>query len=137
MGCDVDTITLSVQQMQVVRERAKSFGVGDRVRVHLLDYRNLPKEWEGTFDRFVSIEMMEHVGREFYEGYLGVVDRMLKKKDAIGVVHVITNPEASEFPYPPRQRMFKFSPFRYPSEGFLALQDSTGTRAIWISLKNM
>lgn len=38
------------------------------ISVHLLDYRSMPKEWEGTFDRVVSIEMIEAVGKEFLEG---------------------------------------------------------------------
>lgn len=38
-----------------------------RVRVHLMDYRSMPKEWEGAFDRVVSVEMIEAVGQEFLE----------------------------------------------------------------------
>ena len=30
-----------------------------RVRVHLMDYRNLPREFEKAFDACVSIEMLE------------------------------------------------------------------------------
>ena len=30
--------------------------------MHLLDYRDVPPEWEHAFDAFVSIEMLEHVG---------------------------------------------------------------------------
>lgn len=41
--------------------------------------------------------MIEAVGKEFLEVYWGVVDKVLKKKDAVGVVQVITIPEASEF----------------------------------------
>lgn len=33
-----------------------------RVRVHLMDYRDLPSEFAHQFDAFVSIEMLEHVG---------------------------------------------------------------------------
>ena len=32
-----------------------------------MDYRSLPPEWEGAFDRAVSVEMMEHVGYNFLE----------------------------------------------------------------------
>ena len=38
-----------------------------RVRVHLMDYRSMPKEWEGVFDRVVSVEMIEAVGHECLE----------------------------------------------------------------------
>jgi cyclopropane fatty-acyl-phospholipid synthase-like methyltransferase len=62
-GCEVDTLTLSKEQKALAEARAKAAGVSDRVRVHLLDYRRLPKEWKGQFDAFVAIEMLEHVVR--------------------------------------------------------------------------
>ena len=59
MGCSVDTITLSVEQYMLARERVEEAGVADRVRVHHLDYRQLPADFEKAFDAFVSIEMLE------------------------------------------------------------------------------
>ena len=59
MGCMVDTITLSVEQMHGARERIKEAGVEDKVRVHLMDYRSMPAEWEKSFDACISIEMLE------------------------------------------------------------------------------
>ncbi|EJT98545.1 cyclopropane-fatty-acyl-phospholipid synthase [Dacryopinax primogenitus] len=91
--CTVDTLTLSEEQAAVARERIARAGLQDRVRVHVLDYRNIPAEWNGQFDRFVSIEMMEHVGAEYMETFWQVVDRALKK-DGAGCVEVITLPEA-------------------------------------------
>lgn len=38
-----------------------------RVRVHYMDYRRMPAEWAGTFDRVVSVEMVEAVGQEWLE----------------------------------------------------------------------
>jgi len=60
----------------------------------LLDYRSMPKEWEGRFSRFVSVEMIEAVGREFLAEYWRVVDWAMEKKGAVGVVQVISIPEA-------------------------------------------
>lgn len=93
----VDTLTLSVQQQTLAMERIKAAGLEDRITVHLMDYRNMPKEWEGMFDRLISIEMMEAVGHEFLETYWKVVDWALKPVDGAGVVQVITLPESSEF----------------------------------------
>lgn len=59
MGCTVDTLTLSVQQKNLAEERVAAEGLTDRVRVHLMDYRNLPPEFEKAFDAFVSVEMVE------------------------------------------------------------------------------
>ena len=92
--------------MEVVEERLRAAsiakgGEGDddiskRVRVHLMDYRAMPTEWEGTFDRVISVEMIEAVGREYLEEYWHTVDWALKKDSGIGVVQSITIPEASE-----------------------------------------
>ena len=66
-GTTVDTLTLSTQQAALARRRAADAGLADRVRVHLMDYRAMPAEWEGAFDRVVSVEMVEAVGREYME----------------------------------------------------------------------
>ncbi|KAE9405689.1 CFS1-like protein [Gymnopus androsaceus JB14] len=90
----IDTLTLSVAQQSLARQRIRAAGLEDRITVHLMDYRDMPSEWEGRFDRLVSIEMIEAVGREFLETYWQKVNWALKKKDAVGVVQVITIPEA-------------------------------------------
>ena len=61
-GCEVDTLTLSVEQKNLAEERIRERGLVGRVRVHLMDYRDVPADWEHAFDAFVSIEMLEHVG---------------------------------------------------------------------------
>lgn len=96
-GCKVDTLTLSSEQQALAQERVKLAGLSSYITVHLMDYRNTPKDWEGTFDRFISIEMIEAVGREFLEVYWGVVDKLLKPTKSVGVVQVITIPEARQF----------------------------------------
>jgi len=58
-GCQVDTLTLSIEQKTLAEERIKKAGLEDRIRVHLLDYREIPAEFEKAFDAFVSIEMIE------------------------------------------------------------------------------
>ncbi|KAK7691991.1 hypothetical protein QCA50_005396 [Cerrena zonata] len=98
-GTTVDTVTLSVQQAKYVKERVRKAGLGygngeQRVTVHVFDYRNMPAEWEGTFDRLVCVEMIENVGREYIETYWSQVDWALKKDTGAGVVQVITIPEA-------------------------------------------
>ena len=61
-GCEVDTLTLSKEQKALAEERVRKAGLQGRVRVHLLDYRDIPAEFEHQFDAFISIEMLEHVG---------------------------------------------------------------------------
>lgn len=59
MGCTVDTLTLSREQKAGADERIRKLGLQDKITVHLLDYRNLPKNFEHQFDAFISMEMIE------------------------------------------------------------------------------
>ena len=59
LGCIVDTVTLSKEQLTLVEERAGAAGVAERIRVHLCDYRDLPKDFEHSFDALISTEMIE------------------------------------------------------------------------------
>jgi cyclopropane-fatty-acyl-phospholipid synthase len=58
-GCEVDTLTLSVEQKVFAEERVREAHLEHCIRVHLLDYREIPTEFEKAFDAFVSIEMLE------------------------------------------------------------------------------
>jgi cyclopropane-fatty-acyl-phospholipid synthase len=65
-GCQVVTTTISREQYDYAMERVRRAGVQDRVTVLERDYRDL----RGTFDKLVSIEMIEavgwqHIGRFF------------------------------------------------------------------------
>ncbi|ORY20671.1 Mycolic acid cyclopropane synthetase-domain-containing protein [Naematelia encephala] len=92
-GCTVDTITLSSQQKALAEKRVKAAGLAGRIRVWLMDYRALPDSWKGAFDRVVSIEMLEAVGKEFIPGYFGVIDSALNATGA-ACIQVITIPES-------------------------------------------
>ncbi|KIJ48826.1 hypothetical protein M422DRAFT_162177, partial [Sphaerobolus stellatus SS14] len=59
MGCFVDTVTISKEQKEMVEARARAAGVEESVRVHLVDYRQLPPSFEHAFDGFVTSEMIE------------------------------------------------------------------------------
>lgn len=94
--CTIDTVTLSGEQRDLAVERIAKAGLSDRIRVHHMDFRqcrDMPG-WGGAFDRFVSIEMIENVGKDFIEEYWSIVDWILKGQSAIGVAQVITMPEA-------------------------------------------
>lgn len=92
----IDTLTLSSQQQQLAQERIKAAGLEDRITVHLMDYRDMPPHWEHRFDRVISIEMIEAVGAEFMQRYWQQVDWAMKIYNGVGVVQVITIPEARE-----------------------------------------
>jgi cyclopropane-fatty-acyl-phospholipid synthase len=58
-GVHVVGITLSEPQARLARERAVQAGVGHRVEIRVMDYRELRGE---RFDAIASIGMVEHVG---------------------------------------------------------------------------
>ena len=57
-GCHVTTTTISREQHDHAVERVRRAGLADRVTVLLKDYRDL----RGSYDKLVSIEMIEAVG---------------------------------------------------------------------------
>lgn len=71
-------ITLSEEQYKKANERIKEEGLEDLITVKLMDYRDLAKSGL-TFDRVVSVGMIEHVGRENYDLFIKNVDAVLKK----------------------------------------------------------
>ena len=69
-GASVTTITLSREQQALARQRVLEAGLADRVDVQLRDYREVTGQ-------FVSIEMIEAVGQEFWPAYVETIDRVL------------------------------------------------------------
>ena len=93
-GCRVTSLTLSREQKELAEERISAAGYTDSIEVLLCDYRALPTPREGLYDKVVSIEMLEAVGREFLDTYFDCVNRLLKPQGGIGVFQCITMPEA-------------------------------------------
>jgi cyclopropane-fatty-acyl-phospholipid synthase len=87
-GCRVTTTTLSREQLQLARERVAAAGLSDRVEVIALDYRDLT----GTYDKLVSIEMIEAVGHEFMDEYFRRCCERLKPEGSF-LLEAITIPD--------------------------------------------
>ena len=73
-GCRVTTTTISRAQHDLARERIAAAGLADRVTLLLKDYRELG----GSFDKLVSIEMIEAVGYEYIDTFFRVCSDRLK-----------------------------------------------------------
>ncbi len=73
-GCRVTTTTISREQHELARERIQAAGLQDRITVLLEDYRAL----EGRFDKLVSIEMIEAIGRRYFDTYFRKCSDLLK-----------------------------------------------------------
>jgi cyclopropane-fatty-acyl-phospholipid synthase len=79
-GVEVTGVTVSKEQVKLGRELC----AGLPVDLRLEDYR----EVTGTYDRVVSIGIMEHVGWKNYRSYMEVVKRTMKE-DGIAFIHTI------------------------------------------------
>ncbi len=81
-GATVLGVTLSKDQVSLGNQLWKHLPV----ELRLCDYRDV----HGTFDRVVSIGMMEHVGPKNHADMMRVIDRCLVK-DGVALVHTISN----------------------------------------------
>jgi cyclopropane-fatty-acyl-phospholipid synthase len=88
-GCKVTTTTISEEQYNLAKSRVEAAGLSEKVTVLLQDYRTL----DGSFDKIVSIEMLEAVGAEFYDVYFKKCSDLLKK-DGVLALQVITCPDS-------------------------------------------
>jgi cyclopropane-fatty-acyl-phospholipid synthase len=84
-GCRVTTTTISREQHDLARARIDAAGLSDRVTLLLQDYRDL----EGSYDRVVSIEMIEAIGHQYLDTYFRTVNRLLKA-DGMALIQAIT-----------------------------------------------
>ncbi|MFY3385094.1 class I SAM-dependent methyltransferase [Paracidovorax sp. MALMAid1276] len=75
-GVDATGITLSRNQHAHVQQLIEERGLQGRVRVLLLDYREL--QAEAPFDKIASVGMFEHVGRAQMARYFDTVRRLLR-----------------------------------------------------------
>ena len=72
--CHVTTTTISKQQHDYAREAIRREGLEDRITLLFEDYRDL----EGTFDKLVSVEMIEAVGHEYHGTFFQKCCELLK-----------------------------------------------------------
>ncbi|GAB1264987.1 class I SAM-dependent methyltransferase [Aurantivibrio infirmus] len=84
-GCKVTTTTISQQQFDYAKAWVEKEGLQDRIELLLEDYRDLT----GTYDKLVSIEMIEAVGHKFYKSYFSQCSSLLKD-DGLMVIQAIT-----------------------------------------------
>ena len=81
-------ITLSLEQHKKLSERIAEEGLEGQLTAELMDYRDLPK-YGKTFDRIVSVGMVEHVGRDNYDLFLSCADKVLNPK-GLFLLHYIS-----------------------------------------------
>ena len=84
-GCRVTTTTISREQYEFAKQRVEEAGLQDRVELLLKDYRDL----DGSYDKLVSIEMIEAVGHEYMDTYFDQCARLLRE-DGMMLMQAIT-----------------------------------------------
>ena len=80
----VRAFNISHEQIQYARAQAKERGLTDRIEFVEDDYRNI----SGKFDAFVSVGMLEHVGREHYAELGNVIQNAIGDSGR-GLLHFI------------------------------------------------
>ena len=87
--CTVTGITLSSEQLAFAQRRLRNRAAAGRCDLRLQDYRDV----RGTFDRIVSIEMLEAVGEAYWSTYFEKLRDSLRPGGS-AVLQVITIDEA-------------------------------------------
>ena len=81
VGANVTGVTISRAQHDYAVERMARLGLSDKVRIRLMDYRDI----QGQFDAVVSIEMFEAVGESYWGVYFGKLREVLKQGGKAGL----------------------------------------------------
>ncbi|OBI90528.1 class I SAM-dependent methyltransferase [Mycobacterium sp. 1245805.9] len=86
-GAHVRSVTLSVEQQRLARQRVAAAGLSDLVEIELCDYRDVA----GSYDAVVSVEMIEAVGYRSWPTYFAAVERLARPGGRVAI-QVITMP---------------------------------------------
>jgi cyclopropane-fatty-acyl-phospholipid synthase len=89
-GCRVTTTTISREQHAFASARVRAAGLEDRVTVLLEDYRDL----RGSYDKLVSIEMIEAVGWQNFPTYFRRCSELLADDGAMLLQAIVIDDRA-------------------------------------------
>ena len=84
-GAQVTTVTISIEQAELARQRAQEAGVADRIDIKLQDYR----ETTGKYDAVISVEMIEAVGVAHWPTYFATLDRLVRPGGKVGLQAIL------------------------------------------------
>ena len=86
-GCKVTTTTISDSQFNYAAELIKREGLENQITLLNKDYREL----EGSFDKVISIEMIEAVGSEYVPGFFEKASSLLKQNGLMALQGITYN----------------------------------------------
>ena len=93
--CEVTGVTLSKNQYEYCKIKAKELKIDNQCNFQLLDYRHL----KGKFHRVVSVGMLEHVGRKFYKTFFRKINNLMTD-DGLSLIHTIGSTDPKGPPQP-------------------------------------
>ena len=99
-NCEVKGISLSTNQINYCKKKAKELGLDNQVNFELADYREI----KGKFDRIYSVGMFEHVGKKFYKIFFESMNKLMKE-NGIFLLHTIG---VVDKPSPPNKFINKY-----------------------------
>ncbi len=88
-GCKITGITLSAAQAAYAKEKIIAAGLEHQISIEIKDYRHL----SGSYDKIVSIEMLEAVGDRYHQAFFSKCDQLLKPKGLLAL-QMITVPDS-------------------------------------------
>lgn len=84
-GCRVTTTTISDEQFRFAGQAIQESGMSDRIKLLNCDYRAL----DGTYDKLVSVEMIEAVGKQYLPLYFRRIADLLRPS-GLAMIQAIT-----------------------------------------------
>ncbi len=91
-GCRVTTTTISREQREYALEKIAEAGLSDRIEVLFSDYRDL----QGTYDKLVSIEMIEAVGWQYFKVFFRKCSSLLNNDGLMFLQAIVMDDRAYE-----------------------------------------
>ena len=79
--CQITALTISKEQFTFTTKRMEKANLTSKVKVVFCDYRNI----KGQFDKVLSIEMFEAVGREYWKTFFEKIRTVLKPNGNVGL----------------------------------------------------
>ena len=84
--CKITAITISKEQYNFAKKRIKKENLENKIDIRYCDYRNI----DGKFDKVLSIEMFEAVGKEYWNKFFSKIRTILNPDGYVGL-QLITN----------------------------------------------
>ena len=87
--CEVTGISLSENQINYCKKKAKDLNMDNQVHFELCDYRKVDKK----FEKIVSVGAFEHFGKKFYKTFFKKIENIMTD-DGICLLHTIGSVDA-------------------------------------------